>query len=112
MVLNLTAAVLKSAGYQVVTASTPEQALEKLAHQADPIQLMITDVVMPGMSGPQLAEQLLAEHPEMKVIFISGYTDNAVVENGLIQTGSTFIQKPFSPDTLKEKIRELLDSHG
>jgi two-component system cell cycle sensor histidine kinase/response regulator CckA len=112
MVLNLTASVLKNAGYQVVMASTPKQALEKMAHQADPIQLMITDVVMPGMSGPKLAEKLLAEHPEMKLIFISGYTDNAVVETGLIQAGSTFIQKPFGPDTLKEKIRELLDGHG
>jgi PAS domain S-box-containing protein len=109
MVLDLTASVVKDAGYKVVTASTPKQALEEMAHQTGPIHLMITDVVMPNMSGPKLANRILAEHPEMKVIFMSGYTDDAVVENGFIHPGSVFLQKPFSPDALKAKIRELLD---
>jgi two-component system cell cycle sensor histidine kinase/response regulator CckA len=109
MVLNLTASVLKNAGYKVVTASTPKQALEKMAHQTGPIHIMITDVVMPGMSGPTLANTLVSEYPEMKLIFMSGYTGTAVVENRFIQPGSVFLQKPFSPDTLKAKIRELLD---
>jgi CheY-like chemotaxis protein len=109
MVLNLTASVLKNAGYRVVTASTPKQALEKMAHQTDPIHIMITDVVMPGMSGPTLANTLVSEYPEMKIIFMSGYTDAAVVENRFIKPGSVFLQKPFSPDALKAKIRELLD---
>jgi FixJ family two-component response regulator len=61
------------------------------------------------MSGPKLANRILAEHPEMKVIFMSGYTDDAVVENGFIHPGSVFLQKPFSPAALKAKIRELLD---
>jgi hypothetical protein len=109
MVLDLTASILKSAGYRVVTASTPKLALEKMAHQTDPIHLMITDVVMPNMSGPKLANRMLAEYPEMKVIFMSGYTDAAIVENGFIRPESVFLQKPFSPDALKAKIRELLD---
>jgi PAS domain S-box-containing protein len=110
VVLDLTASILEASGYQVVTASTPRQALEIMAHQTDPIHLMITDVVMPNMSGPTLAKRMLAEHPELKLIFMSGYTDDAVVENGFIQPGSVFLQKPFSPDTLKAKVRELLDS--
>jgi PAS domain S-box-containing protein len=109
MVLDLTASVLKDAGYKVVTASTPKQALEKMAHQTGPIHIMITDVVMPDMSGPELATRMVAEYPEMKLIFMSGYTDDAVVENGFIQPGSVFLQKPFGPDALKAKVRELLD---
>jgi PAS domain S-box-containing protein len=109
MVLNLTASILKNAGYTVVTASTPRQALEKMAHRTNPIHIMITDVVMPGMNGPTLANTLVSEYPEMKLIFMSGYTDAAVVENRFIQPGSVFLQKPFSPDALKAKIRELLD---
>jgi DNA-binding NtrC family response regulator len=92
-----------------VTASTPKQALEKMAHQTGPIHIMITDVVMPGMSGPALADTLVSEYPEMKLIFMSGYTNAAVVENRFIRPGSAFLQKPFSPDALKAKIRELLD---
>jgi CheY-like chemotaxis protein len=109
IVLDLTASILKKAGYTVVTASTPKQALEKMAARTDPIQLMITDVVMPNMSGPKLASRMVAEYPEMKLIFMSGYTDDAVLENGLIQSGNTLLQKPFSPDALKAKVRALLD---
>jgi YesN/AraC family two-component response regulator len=81
-----------------------------MAQQTDPIDIMITDVVMPNMSGSKLAKKMLAEHPEMKLIFMSGYTDDAVVENGFRQPGSVFLRKPFSPDALKAKVRELLDS--
>jgi CheY-like chemotaxis protein len=112
MVLNLTASILKDAGYRVVTASTPKRALEKMVHQADPIHIMITDVVMPDMSGPALANKIVAEYPEMKLIFMSGYTDAAAVGNRFIQPGSAFLQKPFSPDALKAKIREILDGDG
>ena len=110
VVLELTASILKGVGYKVVTASTPNQALEKMAQQTDPIHIMITDVVMPNMSGPKLAKKMVAEHPEMKLIFMSGYTDDAVVENGFGRPGTVFLQKPFSPDVLKAKVRELLDS--
>jgi PAS domain S-box-containing protein len=110
VVLDLTASILKGAGYKVVTASTPNEALEKMAQQTDPIHIMITDVVMPNMSGPKLAKKMLAEHPKMKLIFMSGYTDDAVVENGFSQPGTVFLQKPFSPNVLKAKVRELLDS--
>jgi PAS domain S-box-containing protein len=109
MVLELTASILKDAGYKIVTASTPKQALEKMAHQIGPIHIMITDVVMPGMSGPKLANRILAEYPEMKLIFMSGYTDATLLKNRSIQLGSAFLQKPFSPDALKAKVRELLD---
>jgi CheY-like chemotaxis protein len=109
VVLDLTASTLRDAGYKVVTASTPKQALEKMTHLTDPIHIMITDVVMPGMSGPTLAKRVVAEYPEMKLIFMSGYTDAAAIENRFVQPGSVFLQKPFSPDALRAKVRELLD---
>jgi PAS domain S-box-containing protein len=109
VVLDLTASILRSAGYEVVTASTPNEALEKMAQRSNPVHIMITDVVMPNMSGPKLAKKMAAEHPGMKLIFMSGYTDDAVVADGFNQPGSAFLQKPFSPGVLKAKVRELLD---
>jgi YesN/AraC family two-component response regulator len=72
------------------------------------INLMITDVVMPGISGPDLVKKITAQHPNMKVLFISGYTDDAIVNHGFLDENTPFLQKPFTPNTLALKVRELL----
>ena len=74
-----------------------------------PIQLLITDVIMPNMSGPELANMILAVQPHLSVLFVSGYTDRALIHQGLRRAGTAFLQKPFSPDVLARKVREVLD---
>ncbi|HTK96183.1 MAG TPA: response regulator, partial [Terriglobales bacterium] len=74
-----------------------------------PIHLILTDVVMQHMSGRELAEELERRFPRIKVLYMSGYTDDAVLQRGVLAAGSAFLQKPFSPETLANKVRELLD---
>jgi two-component system cell cycle sensor histidine kinase/response regulator CckA len=111
VVLDLTATVLRNAGYTVWTALTPDKALESIGDSAQSIQLIISDVIMPGMSASTLVSKLIALNPEIKVIFMSGYADDAVVKNGFIQSGSVFLQKPFSPETLNKTVRQVLDDN-
>jgi CheY-like chemotaxis protein len=75
------------------------------------VSLLVTDVVMPGMGGRQLADQLRQRHPGMRVLYMSGYTDDAVVRHGLETSTDAFIQKPFTPQGLARKVREVLDAH-
>ncbi|HXR11793.1 MAG TPA: PAS domain S-box protein, partial [Gaiellaceae bacterium] len=100
--------VLRDLGYAVDAADGPDEAL-RLADGAV-IDLLVTDVVMPSMNGRQLAELLVAGRPDMKVLYISGYTDDAVIAGGAIAPGTAFLQKPFGADRFAEKIRELLDA--
>jgi response regulator RpfG family c-di-GMP phosphodiesterase len=109
-VRELARTVLESQGYAVVEAISGEQA-EKLANgRPGKINLLLTDVVMPGMSGRELAQRLSTGSPEMRVLFMSGYTDNVIAQGGVLEAGMSFLQKPFSPRALTAKVREVLDS--
>jgi PAS domain S-box-containing protein len=102
--------ILKSAGYSVLGASRPDEAL-RLCQQFDGgIQLLITDVVMPQMNGRELAERLKTMRPETRVLYMSGYTDAAIMHHGVLEPAVAFLQKPFTPDALARKVREVLDA--
>jgi two-component system cell cycle sensor histidine kinase/response regulator CckA len=101
--------VLETHGYRVLEASSGEAALKIGTSFQEPIALLLTDVVMPKMGGRELAAALAPHRPGMKVLYLSGYTDHVVVDRGVVHNGSEFLQKPFTPDALARKIREILD---
>lgn len=101
--------VLEGQGYTVLTAPNSQVALELAARHPGPIQLLLTDVVMPGLGGRALAEQLHQTRPGMKVLFMSGYTDEAIAQHGILDPGIFLLQKPFPPIQLARKVREVLD---
>jgi CheY-like chemotaxis protein len=109
-VRSLVQRILKTQGYTVVTAANPDEALAVAREFKGPIQLMVTDVVMPGMSGLQLAERLAPTRPDMRVLFMSGYTNDAIGHQGVLDPGTAFLQKPFTPNALARKVREVLDT--
>jgi two-component system cell cycle sensor histidine kinase/response regulator CckA len=102
-------AILARAGYRVLEAASGAEALERCAQLDETIDLLLTDVVMPNMNGRQVAERLSAMRPAMKVVFMSGYTDDAIVHHGVLNAGMAFIQKPLTVDLLLAKLREVLD---
>jgi CheY-like chemotaxis protein len=106
---DLSRRVLTMNGYRVLPASHGRDALRVAEEHTDEISLMVTDVIMPGMSGRELADKLQATRPAMKVLFVSGYTDNIIAERGMLAPGTAFLQKPFSPRHLAGKVREVLD---
>jgi PAS domain S-box-containing protein len=109
-VRELVRRVLAERGYQVLPAAGGKEAL-RLAERCDgPIHLLLTDVVMPEMSGSQLAARLTAMHPETRVIYMSGYTENAIVHHGVLKAGLAFLPKPCPTDVLVRKVREILDA--
>ncbi len=101
---------LESHGYTVLEASSGQDALNLAEKYPRVIDLVVSDVVMPGMSGRQFAEALRARRPDFRLMFISGYTDDAVVRHGIVKAEEAFLQKPFSPNALARKVREVLDS--
>jgi CheY-like chemotaxis protein len=109
--LKLIEESLQSYGYHVLTASTGEKALALVHSNEGKIHLMVTDVVMPGMSGRELAVTLQLQAPDLKVLFMSGYTDDSVVRQGINFEKVAFLQKPFTPFDLLKKIREVLDTN-
>jgi signal transduction histidine kinase len=109
-VRSLSRRVLESRGYSVLEARRGVEALRLAAGYAGPIHLLLTDVVMPDMGGKALAEQITATRPEMKVVYMSGYTDNAIARHGVLEPGLPFLQKPFSPKQLARKVRAVLDN--
>jgi two-component system cell cycle sensor histidine kinase/response regulator CckA len=112
MVRKLASELLEENGYVVLSASGGEEAINVGKKHSDHIHLLITDVVMPKISGKEVAEQLKKVHPETKVLFMSGYTDEAIVHHGIVDSHIAFIQKPFSENALAQKIREVLDSEN
>ncbi|HEY5277545.1 MAG TPA: PAS domain S-box protein, partial [Coriobacteriia bacterium] len=105
---QLTNLILKKAGYTVLLAESPVAAERIAGSHPGPIHLLLTDVVMPGMRGPELAERLIRLRPDLRVLFMSGYTDDAITHHGMLDAGREFLQKPFTPLRLTQKIREVL----
>src|SRR5262249_30618715 len=100
---------LEGHGYRVFQAQDGEEALAVVKGLSEPIHLMLSDVVMPGINGRVLAERLLASHPNMKVLYMSGYTDSFIAGHGVLEQGAALIHKPFSEEDLLARVREVLD---
>jgi two-component system, cell cycle sensor histidine kinase and response regulator CckA len=101
--------VFEEAGYQVITAAESRHAVELARQHAGPIHILVTDVVMPGLGGREVADALTAVRPRLPVLFISGYTDEAIGRHNVLEPGVFFLQKPFTTHALLRKVREVLD---
>jgi PAS domain S-box-containing protein len=110
MVRNLACLTLRMKGYKVLEATDGKEALRACEYDNTPIHLLLSDVVMPRMSGRELARKLIQIRPTMKILYMSGYTDNAVSHHGILDAGLEYLQKPFSPEGLIRRVREVLDS--
>jgi len=108
-ILELTRTTLDDLGYHILAAGSPEEAFRLAEEHDGPIDLLITDVVMPGMNGKELAVRLRSVYPELEQLFMSGYTANVIVDHGVLDHGVQFLQKPFSISTLAAKVRAVLD---
>ncbi len=108
-ILRMTRMMLERKGYSVLSAATPAEAIDLAKAHADKIHLLMSDVVMPEMNGRDLAGQITALYPEIKLLFMSGYTADVIAHQGILDDGVTFIQKPFSMADMTEKVREVLD---
>ncbi|MGZ5427355.1 MAG: response regulator, partial [Thermoanaerobaculia bacterium] len=109
-VRRLSRTILEAQGYTVLEAASGDEALEVARSHAGEIHLVATDVVMPGMSGRVLWDQLRVLRPDSRVLFMSGYTDDAIARHGVLEPGIAFLQKPFTPFSLAQKVREVLDA--
>jgi len=107
--LDLVRQALQSQGYTVLVARDGKEALRLSERYAGPIHLLLTDVVMPGMSGHELADRLAPVRPEIKVVYMSGHTEDAILRHGVSGHRTAFLQKPFTLDTLARKLREVVD---
>jgi CheY-like chemotaxis protein len=111
-VREMTSRALQRHGYAVIEAVGAHDALKVIERNDSNLHLLITDVVMPGMDGPELARLAIRLQPGLPVLFMSGYTDDEVVRRGLLDAGQPFLQKPFSPEVLVQRVAELLEQHG
>jgi len=102
--------VLERHGYNVLEAPSAEAALDLARRYSGDIHVLLTDVVMPGLSGPDLARQLVVLRPAVRVIYMSGYTDDAITRHGVLEPGLAYVQKPFTPEAIARKVREVLDA--
>jgi two-component system cell cycle sensor histidine kinase/response regulator CckA len=107
-ILNIVEAALNREGFAVVQALDGDKALQLFQKLAAPVDLLLTDVVMPGMSGPMLVDRLLAMQPSLPVLFMSGYDDRQIVQRYVLKEGFALLPKPFSLESLCEKVKELL----
>jgi CheY-like chemotaxis protein len=110
MLRELVRAVLEKQGYQVMTAPDGSAALTLCTSHIGPIHLLISDIIMPELGGGELASRLVKLRPEMKVIYMSGYTDETIAHHGIVDPGVAFLQKPFTPHDLLRKVREVLEA--
>ncbi len=110
LVRNLTSEALKQYGYRVIEAPGGEHALKITREYGEKIDLLLTDVVMPGLNGREVADQIVSIRPGIRVLYMSGYSDNAIVQHGVLSSGLAFIEKPFSPENLAEKVRQVIHS--
>jgi two-component system, cell cycle sensor histidine kinase and response regulator CckA len=109
-VRELTEMILTTNGYAVLSAKSAAEAEEFSAHHSGEIHLVLTDIMMPGTSGRELARRIVARHPRARVLYMSGYTDNVLAQGGVLEEGVSFLQKPFTPAVLAQKVRDVLDS--
>jgi DNA-binding NtrC family response regulator len=106
----LLCSVLSDVGYEVLCAATPGEAIRMASEHPTPIQLLVTDVVMPEMHGPALARALSTVQPAMKVLFVSGYSENDISDQGVIEPDLEVLQKPFTQQMLVRKVQAMLES--
>ncbi len=109
IVRNLGRRILEKLGYTVVACASGQDAIKTFEKREKPVHLLLTDIVMPGMNGKNLASKLMTESPELKVVYTSGYTDDVITDRGLLPPGTRFIPKPFTSDTLAREVRKALD---
>ncbi len=112
LVRDLAERILRRLGYTVLAARNGAEALQLVEARGGPIDALLTDVVMPGMSGRELAERLVRQHPETRVLYTSGYTENIIAHHGVVDEGLWFLGKPYTPQALARKLRALLDGEG
>jgi len=109
-VRELAETILSSQGYRVISANSPKRAEEIAAERGKEIDLVLTDVIMPSLSGRELVRRLIALNSKLRVLYMSGYTDNVIAQGGVLEEGLAFLQKPFTPRALTQKVREVLDA--
>jgi two-component system, cell cycle sensor histidine kinase and response regulator CckA len=109
---ELACMILRESGYSVLTAKTPEVALQISSSDGDSIHLLLTDVIMHGMNGRQLAQRISSRRPGIRVLFMSGYTANAIVHQGVLDSGTDYLPKPFTADALRARVRQVLDAES
>lgn len=112
MLRKLARQTLSGYGYRVVEAANGDEAIATAEKHGEEIHLLLTDVIMPGMNGRELSNRLVETRPQLRVLFMSGYTDDAIVHQGVLDESANFIQKPFAPDSLAQKVREVLEQDG
>ena len=110
LIRKLAVRVLERQGYHIHGFSNGQAALEAMTRQANQLDLLLTDMVMPEMNGKQLAERMRANRPTLRVLFTSGYSDTEIADRGTLQTKTAFLAKPYSTSMLTQKVREILDA--